>query len=158
MAYLLKTRPAPRTPNAVESWPLRKIHLFEFTKRRITKAKMAKTHEGTATRTQHHRVTAPRGHQAPTLPGMHHASKITQAGNTTHFDVSYLTSLGKKGADLADAILQNCERDYATLEQVFGGHPKGCLSSCKLHRTIQAPRIQAVWAQTYRSGANQAAM
>jgi len=52
---------------------------------------------------------------------MHHRSKITQAGNTTHFDVSYLTSLGKKGADLADAILQNCERDYATLEQVFGG-------------------------------------
>src|SRR5712692_10844744 len=86
-----------------------------------TKAKMARTHEGTATRTQHHRVTAPRGHQAPTLPGMHHRSKITQAGNTTHFDVSYLTSLGKKGADLADAILQNCERDYATLEQVFGG-------------------------------------
>jgi len=86
-----------------------------------TKAKMARMHEGTATRTQHHRVTAPRGGQAPTLPGMHHASKITQAGNTTHFDVSYLTSLGKKGADLADAILENCERDYATLEQVFGG-------------------------------------
>ncbi len=68
-----------------------------------TKAKMARTHEGTATRTQHHRVTAPRGHQAPTLPGMHHRSKITQAGNTTHFDVSYLTSLGKKGAPHTDA-------------------------------------------------------
>lgn len=86
-----------------------------------TKAKMARTHEGTSTRTQHHRVTAPQSHQAATLPGMHHRSKITQAGNTTHFDVSYLTSLGKKGADLAAAILQNCERDYATLEQVFGG-------------------------------------
>src|SRR5262249_17268694 len=27
----------------------------------------------------------------------------------------------KKGAALAQAILQNCERDYTTLQQVFGG-------------------------------------
>ena len=61
-----------------------------------TKAKMAKTREGTATRTLHHRVTARRTHHASTLPGMHHQSKMTHAGNTAHFDVSYLTSLGKK--------------------------------------------------------------
>lgn len=72
-------------------------------------------------RSHHHRVTARRSHHAPTLPGMHHKSKVTQAGTTAHFEVSYLTSLGKKGADLAKAILQTCERDYATLEQVFGG-------------------------------------
>jgi hypothetical protein len=27
----------------------------------------------------------------------------------------------QKGADLAHAILQNCERDYVTLQQIFGG-------------------------------------
>jgi hypothetical protein len=51
---------------------------------------------------------------------MHHKSKETHAGNTPHFDVSYLTTLGQRGADLAQAILQNCERDYTTLQQVFG--------------------------------------
>lgn len=75
----------------------------------------------TESRTQHHRVTSRQGHVGPTMPGMHHKSKLTHAGTTAHFDVSYLTSLGKKGADLAAAILQNCERDYGTLEQVFGG-------------------------------------
>jgi hypothetical protein len=53
--------------------------------------------------------------------GMVHQSKITHAGKTAHFDVSYLTKLGQKGASLAQAILQNCERDYAFLQQVFGG-------------------------------------
>lgn len=81
---------------------------------------MAPIHEGTETRTLHHRVTARRGHEAATLPGMHHKTKVTQAGNTAHFHVSYLTSLGKKGTDLAHAILQNCERDYDTLSQIFG--------------------------------------
>jgi hypothetical protein len=52
---------------------------------------------------------------------MHHKSKVTQAGNTAHFEVSYLTRLGQHGAALAQAILQTCERDYATLQQVFGG-------------------------------------
>jgi len=53
--------------------------------------------------------------------GMHHKSKMTHAGNTTNFDVSYLTKLGQQGANLAQAILQNCERDYTTLKQIFGG-------------------------------------
>jgi hypothetical protein len=86
-----------------------------------TKPKMAKTKEGPEPRTLHRRVTVRRTHQTPTLPGMHHQSKMTYAGSTAHFDVSYLTSLGKKGADLANAILQDCERDFSTLQQVFGG-------------------------------------
>jgi len=48
-------------------------------------------------------------------------TKVTHAGTTAHFDVSYLTRLGHKGAALATAILQNCEPDYSTLQQVFGG-------------------------------------
>jgi hypothetical protein len=82
---------------------------------------MATPQETTETRTHHHRVTARRIHQAPTMPGMHHSSKVTHAGSTANFTVSYLTKLGQQGADLAKAILQNCERDYATLQQVFGG-------------------------------------
>src|SRR4029453_15276910 len=47
--------------------------------------------------------------------GMHHQSKLTRAGT------GYPTRLGANGAALAQAILQNCERDYMTLQQVFGG-------------------------------------
>jgi hypothetical protein len=81
---------------------------------------MATTHDPTDARTQHHRVTVRQIQEGPVL-GMHHKSKVTQAGKTTNFDVSYLTTLGQQGATLAQAILQNCERDYATLQQVFGG-------------------------------------
>jgi hypothetical protein len=72
-------------------------------------------------RTIHHRVTAARNHRSRTLPGMHPTNAMTQAGATAHFDVSYLTKLGQKGATLAAAILQNCERDFMTLQQTFGG-------------------------------------
>lgn len=80
-----------------------------------------KTTAPSIARTLHHRVTAGRGHKGQTLPGMHHSTKMTHAGATAHFDVSYLTSLRQKGAALANAILQNCERDYTTLQQAFGG-------------------------------------
>jgi hypothetical protein len=70
-------------------------------------------------RTQHHRVTIRRNHQGPLL-GMHATRKVTHAGQTSHFDVSYLTTLGQAGANLAQAILQTCERDYTTLQQEFG--------------------------------------
>jgi hypothetical protein len=53
--------------------------------------------------------------------GMAQASSVTPAGSTDHFNVSYLSKLGTKGANLARAILQNCERDYVTLQQIFGG-------------------------------------
>src|SRR5882762_4799579 len=68
----------------------------------------------------HHRVTVARARQAAVM-GMRQQSQLTHVGNTDHFDVSYVTSLGKTGAALAQAILQNCERDYSTLRQVFGG-------------------------------------
>ncbi len=68
----------------------------------------------------HHRVTVARTGQAAVM-GMRQQSQLTHVGNTDHFDVSYVTSLRKTGAALAHAILQNCERDYATLQQVFGG-------------------------------------
>jgi hypothetical protein len=51
---------------------------------------------------------------------MHASTKTTHAGTTPHFDVSYLTSLGSKGAALAKAILHNCERDYTALQVMFG--------------------------------------
>ena len=70
--------------------------------------------------TQHARITAGRSHPRPIM-GMFHSSKITHAGETAHFDVSYLSSLGQRGADLAQALLQSCERDYTALQQIFGG-------------------------------------
>src|ERR1700756_4418999 len=51
----------------------------------------------------------------------HHPSKVTPVGKTPHFEVSYLTTLSKKGDTLARAILHNCERDYAALKKFFGG-------------------------------------
>jgi|SRR5437762_4705243 len=81
---------------------------------------MTMPQDSSETRTQHHRVTVHRSHR-DVLMGMHHKSKVTHAGATANFDVSYLTKLGKPGADLAAAILQNCERDYSTLKQIFGG-------------------------------------
>lgn len=72
----------------------------------------------------HHRVTVHHAHPDATM-GMHATSTVTQAGATPHFEVSYQTSLRKKGAALAQAILQNCERDYTTLQQVFGGIAPG---------------------------------
>jgi len=80
-----------------------------------------RTEHNTDLRSPHHRVTARRNATNARLLGPHHSSKTTQAGNTLHFTVSYLTSLGQKGATLAAAILQTCERDYATLQQSFGG-------------------------------------
>jgi hypothetical protein len=58
---------------------------------------------------------------------MHASAKTTHAGATAHFDVSYLTSLGSKGAKLAQALLQNCERDFTTLHAMFGGLTPGRL-------------------------------
>jgi hypothetical protein len=68
----------------------------------------------------HRRVTVYRATPAAAM-GMHAQSKMTHAGSTAHFDVSYMTTLRQKGAALAQAILQNCERDYSTLQQIFGG-------------------------------------
>jgi len=52
---------------------------------------------------------------------MHDASLVTHVGSTAHFEVSYLTKLRSKGARFAEAILENCERDYEILSEAFGG-------------------------------------
>lgn len=73
-----------------------------------------------AAKQPHVRVTAGRSRRNPVMGSLSRSS-ATQAGKTAHFEVSYLTSLGQQGADLAAAILQNCERDYTALQQIFGG-------------------------------------
>lgn len=87
------------------------------TKKRTVKAAAA---PAASFSTPHSRVTVYRATPTAAM-GMHPKNKVTHAGSTPHFDVSYMTSLGKKGAALAQAILQNCERDYSTLQQIFGG-------------------------------------
>jgi hypothetical protein len=80
----------------------------------------AKKRVPSETMSQHHRLTVHRTYKGAVM-GMHASGKVTHAGNTAHFDVSYLTKLGKQGVGLAQAILQNCERDYTTLQEAFGG-------------------------------------
>jgi hypothetical protein len=53
--------------------------------------------------------------------GMQNTSGFTHAGSTPHFDISYLNTLGQQGVNLAQALLQTCERDYLTLQQIFDG-------------------------------------
>src|SRR5262245_19884855 len=76
--------------------------------------------------TRHTRVTAGQSHGRPKM-GMARKARTTHVGDTAHFTVSYLTGLGQKGASLGRAILQNCERDYAALQQDFGGITPGRL-------------------------------
>lgn len=71
-------------------------------------------------KTRHQRITARIGREAAGM-GMHADNAVTNAGETAHFQVSYLTALGQKGATLAQAILGTCERDFKTLQGVFGG-------------------------------------
>lgn len=49
----------------------------------------------------------------------------TQRGSTTNFDVYYDNSLGTNGQTLADAVLANCEHDFAQLRAWFGGTAAG---------------------------------
>lgn len=89
----------------------------------MAKAKLkskAKTRVPREAMSPHHCLTVHRTYQGAVV-GMQARSKVIHAGNTAHFDVSYVTKLGKQGAGLAQAILQNCERDYTTLQQAFGG-------------------------------------
>src|SRR5215831_17311809 len=98
--------------------------LMKRTSRKTTRKTAARTPSkngrAASLETMHHRVTVHRGHPGA-LMGMHAQGKVTHAGETPHFDVWYVTSLGKKGKALAQALLQSCERNYATLQQVFGG-------------------------------------
>jgi hypothetical protein len=45
----------------------------------------------------------------------------TKRGSTSNFDVYYDNSLGANGQTLADAVLHNCEQDFAQLRTWFGG-------------------------------------
>jgi hypothetical protein len=74
----------------------------------------------------HVRVTAARSAGIPAL-GLFDRAQVTHAGNTAHFEVYYLSRLGQKGAALAQAILQTCERDYTALQAIFGGITPGRL-------------------------------
>ncbi|MFL6604453.1 MAG: hypothetical protein ACJ8R9_24395 [Steroidobacteraceae bacterium] len=49
------------------------------------------------------------------------SSTYVDRGKTTHFEVSYLASLGDSGIRIADAMLASCEMDYAKLSAWFGG-------------------------------------
>jgi hypothetical protein len=68
----------------------------------------------------HSRVTAGHSQGSPAM-AMLAAASVTAAGNTAHFNIFYESNLGQQGADLAQAVLQNCERDFAYLQQIFGG-------------------------------------
>src|SRR5689334_918984 len=49
------------------------------------------------------------------------AVAYTKRGNTSNFDVYYDNSLGTNGQNLADAVLSNCEEDFAQVRNWFGG-------------------------------------
>jgi len=59
--------------------------------------------------------------QAALTAGLVSNGPYTQAGSTANFNVSYDNSLGAGGQALADAVLANCEQDYAQLVAWFGG-------------------------------------
>jgi hypothetical protein len=86
---------------------------------------------------QHARVTAGRSHKRPTL-GFFDPAKAIHAGNTAHFDVSYLSRLGQKGAE--SGTMLPC-RPFS------GGSPlAGCRSWCKSHQITAEPHIRVAWA------------
>jgi hypothetical protein len=70
--------------------------------------------------TQHARVTAGRSHKRPTL-GFFDPAKAIHAGNTAHFDVSYLSRLGKKGANSAARAHHRMRR----IADIDGATPEG---------------------------------
>jgi len=49
------------------------------------------------------------------------------AGSTTHFNVSYDSSLGTQGATDANSVLARCEADYNSMEYYFSGITPGSL-------------------------------
>jgi Repeat of unknown function (DUF5648) len=55
------------------------------------------------------------------------AATFIEWARTPHFIITYDQSLGQNGQNLADAVLANCERDYALLQNWFGGITPGGL-------------------------------
>src|SRR5260370_13168999 len=54
-------------------------------------------------------------------PGFDYTTQL--AGQTGHFTVYYARSLQKQGLDVAQAVLQRCEPDYARLTGAVGLEP-----------------------------------
>ena len=52
---------------------------------------------------------------------------VTRQGATANFVMSYQTSLGNQGIQIADALLQTCETQYQTLKGWFAGITPGSL-------------------------------
>jgi hypothetical protein len=116
-----RSTPRAKKRKTTAKKPRTKVRAAARRKPAAVAARSPKPRSGISARvTQHSRVTAGRSDERPVM-GMFQAARTTPAGKTAHFAVSYLSSLGKTGAGLAQAILQNCERDYTTLQQIFGG-------------------------------------
>jgi len=69
-----------------------------------------------------HHVFVKRGVRIPaTAPRIaRDGGPYTQRGTTPNFNVFFENALGASGPVLADAVLANCERDYAALQGFFG--------------------------------------
>jgi hypothetical protein len=70
-----------------------------------------------------HHVFVKRGVRIPaTAPRIaRDGGPYTKRGATTNFNVFFEDALGASGPVLADAVLANCEQDYAALQGFFGG-------------------------------------
>jgi hypothetical protein len=77
---------------------------------------MAAAKPQTAAKKEH--VYAPRGKHVVVHPKAEFAAHAQQ---TAHFRVSVDPGLGQQGQQVANALLQTCEQDYATLQGFFGG-------------------------------------
>lgn len=74
-----------------------------------------------------HVLAAPGGDVSALLTAQAGAASETQRGSTDHFVVYYADSLGTNGPTLADAVLANCEQEFASLQNLFGGVTPGGL-------------------------------
>ncbi len=74
-----------------------------------------------------HRVFTKTG-EAVSIAALPALGPYTRRGSTANFDVYYDNSLGANGQTLADAVLANCEFDFAQLRGWFGGVAAGRFS------------------------------
>ncbi len=79
---------------------------------------MTTTKEHSQTESARAHVFAPRGKHVVVHPSARHRPHPKQ---TAHFTVSVDPGLGQAGSTIADALLQTCEQDYATLQGYFSG-------------------------------------
>jgi hypothetical protein len=71
---------------------------------------------------RHHVLVKPGGRIPSSAPRLaRDGGPYTSRGTTPNFSVYFENALGQNGPALADAVLANCERDYASLQTFFGG-------------------------------------